>query len=80
MDVVLVKEVKLVILVYDLDFEIKDVAFEAKVLNRYGSFDQIANKSMKDPSYAYFHYNFLDTTTLTTITLKVKSSHIKMSE
>jgi hypothetical protein len=45
MDVVLMKEVRLVILVDDLDFEIKNVAFEAKVLNRYGTFDQFANKT-----------------------------------
>jgi hypothetical protein len=41
-----VKEVKLVVAVNDLNFRIKDVAFEAKVLNRYGTFDQIANRSM----------------------------------
>jgi hypothetical protein len=36
MDVILVKEVILVVVVDDLDFKIKDVAFEAKVFNRYG--------------------------------------------
>jgi hypothetical protein len=41
MVIVLVKEVRLIIVVDDLDFEIKDVAFEAKVLNRYGTFDQM---------------------------------------
>jgi hypothetical protein len=30
----------------DLDFGIKNVAFDVKVFNRYGNFDQIANKSM----------------------------------
>ncbi len=43
---IIVKEVKLVVAVNDLNFRIKDVAFEAKVLNRYGTFDQIANRSM----------------------------------
>jgi hypothetical protein len=43
---VIVKEAKLVVAVNDLNFRIKDVAFEAKVLNRYGTFDQIANRSM----------------------------------
>jgi hypothetical protein len=32
-----VKEAKLVIMVDDLDFGIRDVAFEAKVFNRYGT-------------------------------------------
>jgi hypothetical protein len=80
MVVVLMKEVRLVIAVDDLDFKIKDVAFEAKVFNRYNTFDQIANKSMEDPSYAYLHCDLLDMAILTTITLKVKSPHIEMCE
>jgi hypothetical protein len=39
MVVVPLKEVRLVVVVDDLDFEIKDVAFETKVLNRYDTFD-----------------------------------------
>jgi hypothetical protein len=39
MVVVPMKEVRLIIGVDDLDFRIKDVAFEAKVFNRYGTFD-----------------------------------------
>jgi len=74
------KEVKLVIAMDDLDFKIKDVTFEAKVLNRYGTFDQIANRSMEDPSYAYLHYDLLHKATLTTITLRVKSHHIELHE
>jgi len=35
--VLLVKEAKLVIMVDDLDFGIRDVVFEAKVFNRYGT-------------------------------------------
>jgi len=80
MVVVLVKEVKLVIVVDDLDFRIRDVTFEAKVFNRYGTFDQIVNKNMEDPSYAYLHCDFLDMATLTTITLKVKLPNIEMCE
>ncbi len=57
---VLMKEGKLVVVVDDLDFRIKDVAFEAKVFNRYGTFDQIANRSMENPSYAHLHYNLSD--------------------
>ncbi len=39
MVVVLVKEAKLVIIVDDLDFKIIGVTFQAKMLNRYGTFD-----------------------------------------
>jgi hypothetical protein len=62
-----------------LDFGIKNVAFEAKMFNRYGTFDRIVNKSMES-SYAYLHYDLLDMATLTTITLRVKSPHINMHE
>jgi hypothetical protein len=34
-----VKEARLVVTMDDLDFRIKDVAFEAKVFNRHGTFD-----------------------------------------
>jgi hypothetical protein len=76
----IVKEARLIVVVHDLDFRIKDVAFEAKVLNRYGTFDRIANRSMEDPSYAYLHCDLLDRATLTIITLKVKSPYIEMHE
>jgi hypothetical protein len=39
MVVVLVKEVRLVVVMDDLDLKIKDVTFEAKVFNRYSTFD-----------------------------------------
>jgi hypothetical protein len=39
MVVVALKEAILIILVDDLDFGIADVAFEAKVFNRYRTFD-----------------------------------------
>jgi hypothetical protein len=80
MAIVLMKEAKLVVVVDDLDFGIRDVTFEAKVLNRYGIFDQIANRSMEDPNYAYLHCDLLDKVALTIITLKVKLSYIKMHE
>jgi hypothetical protein len=35
---------------------------------------------MEDPNYAYLHCDLLDRVALTTITLKVKSSHIEMHE
>jgi hypothetical protein len=80
MVVVLMKEARLVVKVDDLDFRIKDVAFEANVLNRYGTFDRIANRSMEDQNYAYLHCDLLDKVVLTTIILRVKSPHIEMHE
>jgi hypothetical protein len=50
------------------------------VLNRYGTFDQIANRSMEDPGYAYLHCDLLNKATLTIITLRVKSHYIEMHE
>jgi hypothetical protein len=78
MAIILVKEIRLIVAMDDLDFGVKDVVFEAKVFNMYGTFDQIANKSMQDPNYAYLHCDLLNTPILTTITLKVKSPHINM--
>jgi hypothetical protein len=74
------KETRLVVAVDDLDFGIKDLAFEAKVFNKYGTIDQIANMSMVDLDYTYLHYDLLDMVTLTTITLRMKSHHINMHE
>jgi hypothetical protein len=80
MVVILVKEARLVVTVDDLDFGIRNVPFKAKVLNRYGTFDQIANKSMEDLSYAYLHCDLLNRVALTMITLNTKSLHIDMHE
>jgi hypothetical protein len=77
---VLMKEAKLVVVVDDLDFGIRDVAFKTKVFNKYGTFNQIANKSMEDPCYAFLHCDLLDKAILTTIILRVKSFHIEMYE
>ncbi len=77
---VLMKEAKLVVVVDDLDFEIWDVAFEANVFYRYGTFDQIENIKMEDLGYAHLHCDLLNNATLTTITLKVKLPHIYMHE
>ncbi len=77
---ILVKEVKIVVVVDDLDFGIKDVAFEAKVFNRFDNFDWITNRNMKDPNYADLHCDLLDRVALTTIILKVKLPHINMHE
>jgi hypothetical protein len=64
----------------ELDFGMRNVTFEAKVLNRYGTFDQIANRSMEDLGYACLHCDLLDMETLNTITFKIKSPHIDMHE
>ncbi len=47
------------------------MAFEGKVLNRYGTHDQIAKKLIDDRSDTYFYCELLDAASLTTITLKV---------
>jgi hypothetical protein len=39
MIIVLVKEMRLIVMMNDLDFGIRDVAFEVKVFDRYGTFD-----------------------------------------
>jgi hypothetical protein len=80
MAIVPMKEARLVVVVDDLDFKIINVAFEAKLFNKYGTFHQIANRSMKDTGYAYLHCDLLVKAGLTTITLKVKSHYIKMHE
>jgi len=80
MIIIPMKEAIIVVAVDDLDFGITDVAFDAKMFNRYGTFDRIANKSMEDPSYAYLHCDLLGRATLITINLKVKSPHIEMHE
>jgi len=77
---ILMKEGRLIVIVVDLDFGIRNVTFEASVFNRYGTFDSIANRTLEDPGYAYLHCDLLDIATLTTITLKVKSFHIEMHE
>ncbi len=74
------KETKLVVAMDDLDFKIKDVAFEAKVFNRYGTFAWIVNRNMENLNYAYLHFDLLNRAALTIITLRVKSPYIKMHE
>jgi hypothetical protein len=64
----------------DLDFGVRNVTFETKVFNRYGTFDQIANRNMEDLGYAYLHCDLLNRATLTIIIFRVKLSHIDMHE
>jgi hypothetical protein len=72
------KEVRLVVVVDDLDFGIRVVAFEVKVFNRCGTFDRIVNRSMENLGYVYLPCDLLDRVALTTITLKVP--YIEMYE
>ncbi len=74
------KEGRLLVGVDDLDFKVRDVAFEAKVFNMYDTFDQIVNRTMEDPSYTYLHYDLRNRVVLTMVTLRVKSPHIEMNE
>ncbi len=75
------KEIWLVIIMDDLDFEVKDVTFEAKMFNRSATFDRIANRSMEDLNYAHLHCDLLNKVALTTIILKgVKSPHKNIHE
>ncbi len=53
---------------------------ELKMFDRYGTFNQITNRSMEYPSHAYLHCDLLNRAALTTITLIVKSLHINMHE
>jgi hypothetical protein len=78
MHVVPMKEARLIVVVDDLDFGFRNVTFEAKVFNRYGTFDLITNRNMENPSYAYLHCDLLNRVLLTTINLKVKLSHIEI--
>jgi hypothetical protein len=39
MVIVLMKEARIIVVVDDLDFQIRNVAFEAKALNKYDTFD-----------------------------------------
>ncbi len=63
-----------------VNFGIRNVAFEAKVLNRYSTFDQIANRCMEDLGFTYLHCDFLDMLVLTMSTLRVELLHIEMHE
>jgi hypothetical protein len=80
MVVIIMKEVQLIGVVNDLDFGVRDVAFEVKVFNRCDTFDRIANKSKEDVGYAYLYCNLLNKVALITIILRVKSLHINMHE
>jgi hypothetical protein len=64
--------------VEDLYFGVKDVVFKAKEFNKHGTFDQIANKNMKNLDYAYLHCDLLNKAALTPISFKIKSPQIDM--
>jgi hypothetical protein len=64
----------------DLDCEVWHVASEANILNRYDTFNHIVDKSLEGLHYAYLDCNLLNRATLIIVTLKMKSSYIKMHE
>jgi hypothetical protein len=64
----------------DLDFGVRNVTFEAKVFNRYGTFNRIANRSMEDLCYAYLHCDVLNMVALTIIIFRIKLPNIDMHE
>jgi len=76
MSTIAMKEGRVLIVVDYLYFGIKDVAFEINVLNMYGTFDQNVNDHWKSKLHI-LHYDLLNRACLTTITLSVKSPHIK---
>ncbi len=51
MSTIIVKENRMAIVVYDLNYGFGYVAFKTKVFNRHGTFNHIVNKSLEDPSY-----------------------------
>jgi len=77
---IVMKEGRLFVGVDDLDFGVRDVAFETKLLNKYGTFDQIVNRTMEYPSYAYLRCDLINRIILSMIILRVKSPHIEMNE
>ncbi len=79
MDVVRMEEAKLVV-VDDLDFGIKDVAFEVKVFNSMTPLIELQIEACKIQAMHVFHCDLLDMAALITLILKVKSLYIKMHE
>jgi hypothetical protein len=74
---IVVQKKRCIVNVDDLDYGVRDVAFEGKVLNQYGTYNRIAKKLIDDPSYTHLYCELLDVARLTTITLRVKSPHMK---
>jgi hypothetical protein len=79
MFIISVKEGRMLVIMNDLNCGVQDVAFEAKVFNRYVTYDYIT-KSLKDLSYVYLHYGLLNKVIMITITLGVNSPHIEIHE
>jgi hypothetical protein len=79
MFIISVKEGRMLVIMNDLNCGVRDVAFEAKVFNRYVTYDYIT-KSLKDLSYVYLHYGLLNKVIMITITLGVNSPHIEIHE
>ena len=65
---------KVVACVTDIDKNCRNVCFEGKVLNRYGTFDYFhssnAKRNLGANTYPYLHCDLIDQECLTTITMK----------
>lgn len=73
------KQERVVVSVDDLDQGIRDVAFEAKVVNRYGTYDRVVANKLQT-SYQYLYCDLLDRGGFTTITLMCKTEMIPKHE
>jgi len=72
--IVTMKKGRLVVEMDDLNLELNMLHLKQKCsIGMYDTFDQIVNRTIEDQSYAYFHYDLLDSLiTLTIVILKVK--------
>jgi hypothetical protein len=66
---------RLVVSIDDINEGSRDVAFEDKVLCRYGNWD-----SSKDHKYPYLHCDLIDRAGFTTITVSLRNPHIEQHE
>jgi hypothetical protein len=74
------KQDRVLVSVEELDQKIRDVAFEGRIMNRYGTFDLIAKGAMKNPNYSYLYCDLLDRDGYTTITMMIKNTSMNLIE
>jgi hypothetical protein len=68
------KQERVLVSVEELDKKVRDVAFEGRIMNRYGAFDLIVKGAMKNPNYSYLYCDLLDRDCYTTITMMIKNT------
>ena len=73
------KKKRVVVSVEDLDQGIRDVAFEARIMNCYGTYDRIVAKKL-DTSFQYLYCDLFDRGGFTTMTLMCKNEIISKHE